>query len=68
MRFKSEFWVLLHEMADQIEREGRAGNERATNLVAQLEAMPHEIVHAYLENLEIVATTVSELHSQCKTR
>ena len=65
---KSEFWVLLHELADEVEKEGRDERERAANLVAQLEVMPPEIVNAYLANLEIVAATVGELQNRCKTR
>jgi hypothetical protein len=68
MRSKSDFWLVLHQLAGELEKEGRKNDERVDNLMVLLERLPPEVVTAYVENLEIVAKVVNELLTRAKTR
>jgi hypothetical protein len=67
MRSNSDFWLVLHQLAGELEKEGRNSQERVDSLAALLQGLPPEVVVAYIENLDIVAGTVGELLNRAKT-
>jgi hypothetical protein len=68
MRSKSDFWLTLHKLASDLDKEGNSEQERVASLMVLLESLPAEVVTAYVENLEIVAGVVVELLMRAKTK
>jgi len=68
MKSKTDFWLTLHKLADDLEREGATDDVRATALIEVLEATSQTGVAVYLENLERVTASLNYLLARCKER
>jgi hypothetical protein len=66
MRSKSDFWLTLHRLTQDLEREGATPRERATSVCEVLDAVPADARVLYLSNLQSVLTTLVEVQEQCK--
>jgi hypothetical protein len=66
MRSKSDFWLDLHGLADDLEKEGRDDQERIAALAQVLESMPPATLSVYCSNLEAVTTSLNKLLTRCR--
>jgi len=63
----SDFWIVLHKLASELDKEGSSVQERVDVLLCQMEALPPEVLKAYLENLDVVGESIVSLILRCKT-
>jgi len=68
MKSKSDFWLTLHKLADDLQKEGTSDDQRIDGLVAVLEASSPAILAAYMENLATVTASLNTLLGRCKQR
>jgi hypothetical protein len=68
MRSQSDFWLDLHRLCDDLDKEGGAIDERMANLLAVLDSMTPATCGVYLENLERVTVALNTLLARCKER
>ena len=68
MKSKSDFWLTLHRLADDLRKEGDNDGQRVDGLVAVLEASSPATLAAYMENLEAVTASLNSLLGRCKQR
>jgi len=68
MKSKSEFWLTLHKLADDLDKEGKDDEERAAGIVAFLETSPPATLEFYLDNLERVTTSLNHVLAKCRVR
>jgi len=64
MRTPNEFWLCLHELARAVDCEGRTNEERRTNIIACLDAMPPIARNQVLNELEELLAFLPELYPQ----
>jgi hypothetical protein len=65
MKSKSDFWLTLHKMAADLEREGDSHDERAKSICEVLEALPQPTRDVYLSNLNSVAEMLGKVLARC---
>jgi hypothetical protein len=65
MKSRSEFWLTLHKLAHDLEREGDDPNERAQNLCAVLNSLPPATRDVYLSNMNSVAEMLGNVMARC---
>jgi len=63
----SDFWIVLHKLASELDKEGSSVQERVDVLLRQMEALPPEVLKAYLENLDVVGESIVSLILRYKT-
>ena len=68
MRSKSDFWLTLHKLASDLQKEGTSDDQRVAGLVAVLESLSPATLDAYMENLEAVTASLTALLARCKER
>jgi len=68
MKSKSEFWLSLHKLADDLQKEGSTDQERVEGLIELLESLTPATVEAYIENLTAVTGSLNHLLEACKVR
>jgi hypothetical protein len=68
MQSKSDFWLTLHKLADDLAKEGSDHDDRAKRLVSILEALPPVTIGVYFDDLESVTASLTTLLTQCKQR
>jgi hypothetical protein len=68
MKSHSDFWLTLHHLAHDLEKEGKDDYDRAKRLCEVLSTLPPAVQSVYLDNLEAVARGIVELRAQCPTR
>jgi len=68
MRTKSNFWLVMHNLTSELEKEGKTEAEQVASLTEVLEAAPQPVITAYLENLEVTAKIVHALLATAKTK
>jgi hypothetical protein len=68
MKSKSDFWLSLHKLADDLQKEGSTDQERADGLIEVLESQSPATIEAYIENLTVVTGSLSHLLEACKVR
>jgi len=68
MRSKSDFWLDLHRVAEDLEKEGTTDEERIASLTSVLDGLTPAAFGVYLETLARVVTSLNELLARCKTR
>ena len=66
MRSKSDFWLTLHQLARDLEREGGTAADRAGSVCDVLAALTPEARGVYLHNLQSVLATLTEVHANCQ--
>jgi hypothetical protein len=68
MPSKSNFWLTLQQLADDLQKEGDTDDERTSGLIPALEVMPPQALTASLENLAAVTASLKHLLERCKVR
>jgi hypothetical protein len=68
MPSKSNFWLTLEQLADDVRQEGDSDDERTSGLIHALEAMPPQAITAHLDNLTAVTGSLNHLLARCKVR
>jgi len=68
MPSKSNFWLTLQQLTDDLQKEGNTDEERTSGLIPTLEAMPPHGLTASLENLAAVTASLNHLLERCKVR
>jgi hypothetical protein len=68
MPSKSNFWLTLQQLADDLRREGSTDDERASALIPVLEAASAPVLTTHLENLSAVTASLNHLLAHCKVR
>jgi hypothetical protein len=68
MRSQSDFWLDLHRLADDLDKEGDGVETQVVNLVAMLDGITPTTCGVYLENLERVTAALNALSVKCKER
>lgn len=68
MSSKSNFWLTLQQLADDLRREGSTEDERTSALIPVLEATSASALTTHLENLSDVTTSLNHLLARCKVR
>jgi hypothetical protein len=65
MKSKSDFWLTLHKMAADLEREGDDPDARAKSVCDLLETLPQPTRDVYLSNLNSVAEMLGKVLARC---
>jgi hypothetical protein len=68
MKSKSDFWLSLHKLADDLHKEGSTDDDRSAALIDVLESLTPATVEAYMENLTSVTSSLNHLVAACKLR
>jgi hypothetical protein len=65
MKSKSDFWLSLHKLATDLEREGENDSERAASVCEVLNALTDGTKSVYLANLESVRASIDVIFKEC---
>ena len=65
MKSKTDFWLTLHKLATDLEREGDSDAERARNVCEVLDALNAGTKAVYLANLNSVAASIIAINKVC---
>ncbi len=65
MKSKSDFWLTLHKLADDVSREGEDPDEQAKNICELLATLPPATRDVYLSNLNSVTETLGKVLARC---
>ncbi len=68
MQSKSDFWLTLHKLANDLLREGDDNNERAQSVCNVLHALSPGTRGVYLEDLEATVSALSEIAIMCRSQ
>jgi hypothetical protein len=68
MPSKSNFWLTLQRLADDLRQEGETDDQRTGRLIAALEAMSSQALSAQLDELAAVTDSLNHLLARCKVR
>jgi len=68
MKSKSDFWLTLHKLREDLRKEGNTAEESVANLITVLESHSPATLDLYLDNLSAVANALNHLLARCKTR
>jgi hypothetical protein len=67
MRSKSDFWLVLHQLADELQREADNDDDRVSQLSELHNALPDAIKAVNCDDLEFVAELLNRLTAQCRS-
>jgi hypothetical protein len=65
LQSKSDFWLTLHKLAHDLEREGMSDQERAANVCDVLNALSPATKGVYISNLTAVLSALTEVATHC---
>jgi len=65
MKSKSDFWLTLQKLADDLEREGDNPDQQAKSVCDLLETLPQATRDVYLSNLNSAAETLGKVLARC---
>ena len=65
MKSKSDFWLTLHKLATDLQREGENDEERSQHVCEVLSALTPGTRAVYLGNLEAVIASLSVISVAC---
>jgi len=65
MQSKSDFWLTLHKLDNDLAKEGDTNNERAESICKVLCALPASAQAFYLSNLETAVSALTEITRRC---
>ena len=68
MKSKSNFWLALHDLACELQKEGETDAQRAASIASVLPAAPCTVSDTYIANLELVAGTLSIILASSKAK
>ena len=66
MRSKSDFWLHLHQLANDLDMEGSSMDEQAESLATMFESLNGPLQAVYGEDLETVMRAMTTLALRCK--
>jgi hypothetical protein len=66
MRTKSNFWVVLHELVAELQREASTTENQSHQLAEHLQNQPPILRTVNCSNLEYVASVLQRLVAECK--
>ncbi len=66
MGSRSDFWLTLHKLANDLLKEGETDPERGKNICRVLVALSPSTRGVYLENLNSVVSALAEVGRHCK--
>jgi len=66
MRTKSNFWVVLHQLVAELQREAASTEDQSRQLVEHLQNQPDILRTVNCANLEYVAGVCQRLVHECK--
>ena len=66
MRTKSNFWVVLHELVSELQREASSTEVQSHQLVEHLQNQPPILRTVNCANLEYVARVLQRLVGECQ--
>lgn len=66
MKSKSDFWLTLHKLATDLQREGDDNHERASAVCEVLNAVSSATKTVYLDNLDLVLAALADISAECK--
>jgi hypothetical protein len=67
MQSKSDFWLTLHKLSADLEREGQSDSERAENVCKVLSAVSPATKTVYLANLDAAAQALATIAAKCES-
>ena len=65
MKSKSDFWLTLHQLAHDLEREGGDSDQQAKSVCELLETLPQTTRDVYLSNLNSATETLGKVLARC---
>ena len=65
MKSKSDFWLTLHKLADDLQKEGGDDDKRAANICDVLAGLPPPTRAVYLDNLQSVISSLAAISTKC---
>jgi hypothetical protein len=65
MQSKSDFWLTLHKLDNDLAKEGGTNNDRAESICKVLCALPASAQAFYLSNLETAVSALTEIMRRC---
>jgi hypothetical protein len=68
MKSKSDFWLTVHKLAADLEREGSNNEERSRSVCEVLGSLSPATKAVYLDNLETVLSALVDVSAACKGR
>jgi len=66
MRTKSNFWVVLHQLVAELQREASSTEDQSHQLVEHLQSQPPILRTVNCSNLDYVAGILQRLIAECK--
>jgi hypothetical protein len=66
MGSRSDFWLTLHKLANDLAKEGQTEEERATNVCRVLSTLSPSTRGVYLENLDAALASLGPISKECK--
>jgi len=66
MKSKSDFWLTLHKLASDLQREGDDNHHRAESVCEVLNAVSPGTKSVYLDNLDFVLAGLADVAAECK--
>jgi len=67
MGSRSDFWLTLHKLANDLVKEGETDEERGDNICRVFNGLKPSTRGVYLENLQSVVSALDEVERHCKT-
>jgi hypothetical protein len=68
MQSKSDFWLTLHKLDNDLAKEGDTNSKRAESICEVLCALPAPARAFYLSNLETAVSSLTEIMRRCGHR
>jgi transketolase N-terminal domain/subunit len=68
MRSKSDFWLHLHQLANDLDLEGGTVDEQAEHLAEMYESLGDSVRAVYGENVETVIRALTTIALRCKVK
>jgi hypothetical protein len=68
MRSKSDFWLVLHQLAGELQIEADDDKSRVEVLIAVLKSLPDSTRNVNCANLEFVTSVLNHLLIECRDK
>jgi len=68
MKSRSDFWLTLHKLATDLEREGESDSERAESICEVLNALSPATKAVYLSDLATVVASLMTVSDVCNEK
>jgi hypothetical protein len=67
MRSKSDFWLVLHQLAGELQREANNDAQRVAQLAEVHDSLPEPTKAVNCEDLELVTDLLIQLRAECRS-